>query len=69
MLAAISRPVLSSCRRRSPAAPSGAVPATSRYWPPTIPWTPVAAASSRLAASTSAGSPRCSVSSSRKASA
>ena len=57
MLAPISRPVFSSCRWRSPAAPSGAVPATSMYCPPTIPCTPVAAASSRAAASRLAGSP------------
>ena len=33
MLAAISRPVLSSCSRRRPSAPAGAVSATSMYWP------------------------------------
>ena len=45
------RPVLSACsvRRSSSAAAS---PATSMYWPPTMPWTPVAAAISPSAAST-----------------
>ena len=55
---AISRPVFSSCSSRRPPAPSGACRLTSTYWPPTMPLTPVAAASSRGAASTPLGSPR-----------
>src|SRR3954452_7515218 len=48
----MSRPVFSSCsRRRSDA------PLMSMYCPPTMPWTPVATASSRIASSTCWGSP------------
>ena len=69
MLAPISRPVFSSCSRRRPSGPADAVSATSMYCPPTMPLTPVAAASSRAAASRSAGSACWALSSSRNASA
>src|SRR5664280_164474 len=44
--APIRRPVLSSCRRRSAVPPAGVCGRTSAYCPPTMPLTPVAAASS-----------------------
>ena len=56
--APIRRPVFSSCSRRSAAGPDGVPAFTSAYCPPTMPFTPVAAASSAAAASTRSGGER-----------
>ena len=53
--AAISLPVFIACMPRRESASSSASPATSTYWPPTMPSTPIASDSSRSAPSSALG--------------